>query len=78
MTTLPRSLTPAEAMSILGCSRSKLAAINHQLRPFRDPGGHRRYDLADVLAWRERRRERFVTGNYENKCVEDWVRGACG
>ena len=71
----PRSITPAEAREILGYGCSKFNRIRHELRPFRDgEHGHRRYDLAEVLAYRERRREKQpIIGRFENQCVEEWI-----
>jgi hypothetical protein len=69
----PRSITPAEARDILGYGVSKFNRIRHQLRPYRDgERGHRRYDLADVLAFRERNRERqVVVGEFVNREVRE-------
>jgi len=70
----PRSITPAEAMDILGYGVSKFNRIRHQLRPYRHgERGHRRYDLAEVLAFRERNRERqVIVGEFRNPEIKRW------
>lgn len=47
MSSNPRLLTAREAVSYLGISLNTLNRIEKRglLRPFRTPGGHRRYDV---------------------------------
>lgn len=48
MSTKPRLLTAREAVSYLGISLNTLNRIEKRglIRPFRTPGGHRRYDVS--------------------------------
>ncbi len=57
----PTLLTPAEAAAVLGVDTKNVGrnAERHGLRIHWTPGGHRRYDAAEIRALAERRaRER--------------------
>ena len=71
----PRSITPAQARSILGLSRSRFDTMRHELRPIQYiEGGRRVYDLQAVLDYRERHRERqVIPGRFRNEFLNSWL-----
>jgi len=69
-------ITPQQARSMLGVSRTLFDRLKSELRPVRySNNGKRFYDPADIQALIERKREGvFVRGGFENPEVGGWFK----